>query len=253
MPNLFFPRKAATASFAAACIALAATAAAQKSPGPEPAPMPAPIIAPADTPYPGTISLVVDASDVSRRVMKVHETIPVKGREVTLLYPEWLPGTHSPSNPVEALAGLVVTANGKGIPWVRDSVDMYAFHIEPPQNATSLDVNFQYLGPMDPKRGRISSTFADITWNSVLLYPAGHFSRDIKFETSLVLPEGWKFASALDVKSQNGNQVQFKETTLNTLIDAPLYAGANFKRVDLSTGVGQSCVPRCVCRQTCRS
>ena len=38
------------------------------------------------------------------------------------------------------------------------------------------------------------------------------------------------------MKSQNGNLVQFKETTLNTLIDSPLYAGANFKRVDLSTG-----------------
>ena len=236
MPNLFSPRRGAAVALASVCLALTATAVGQKSLGPEPAPMPAPVVAPADAPYPGTISLTVNASDVNRRVLDVHETIPVKGREITLLYPEWLPGTHSPSNPVEAFAGLVVTANGKRIPWVRDSVDMYAFHVELPQNATSLDVNFQYLGPMDPKRGRISSTFADITWNSVLLYPAGHFSRDIKFETSLVLPEGWKFASALDVKSQEGNQVQFKETTLNTLIDAPLYAGLHFKRVDLSSG-----------------
>jgi predicted metalloprotease with PDZ domain len=38
------------------------------------------------------------------------------------------------------------------------------------------------------------------------------------------------------VKSQNGSEVQFKETTLNTLIDSPLYAGVNFKRVDLSSG-----------------
>ena len=116
--------------------------------------------------------------------------------------------------------------------WVRDHVDMYAFHIDVPQDATSLDANFQYLAPIDPKHGRISSKFADVTWNSVLLYPAGYFSRDIKFETSIRLPEGWKFACALDMKSQDGNLVQFKETTLNTLIDSPLYAGANFKRVD---------------------
>jgi predicted metalloprotease with PDZ domain len=198
--------------------------------------MPPPIVAPVDTPYPGTISLFVDATNVSDRIFNVRESIPVKGREITLLYPQWLPGTHSPSNPIAALAGLVVTTNGKRIPWMRDRVDMYAFHIDVPPDAKTLEATFQFLAPIDPKKGRISLTFADITWNSVLLYPAGYFSRDIKFETSLRLPQGWKFACALDVNKQGDDQVQFKETTLNTLIDSPLYAGANFKRVDLSTG-----------------
>ena len=198
--------------------------------------MPPPIVAPVDTPYPGTISLFVDATNVSDRIFNVRESIPVKGREITLLYPQWLPGTHSPSNPIAALAGLVVTTNGKHIPWMRDRVDMYAFHIDVPPDAKTLEATFQFLAPIDPKKGRISLTFADITWNSVLLYPAGYFSRDIKFETSLRLPQGWKFACALDVNKQGDDQVQFKETTLNTLIDSPLYAGANFKRVDLSTG-----------------
>ena len=198
--------------------------------------MPPPIVTPADTPYPGVISLSVDVSNITDRVLNVHETIPVKGHDITLLYPEWRPGTHSPSNPVSELAGLIVTANGKRIPWMRDWVNMYAFHIEVPKDATSLDISFQYLAPQDPKRGRISSKFADVTWNSVLLYPAGYFSRDIRFESSLRMADGWKFACALEVKSQNGNSVQFKETTLNTLIDSPLYAGLYFKRVDLSTG-----------------
>ena len=236
MPHSFFRRIRAAAVFAAVCIALTTTVHAQNSPGPQPVPLPPPIVAPVDTPYPGTISLLVDVTNITDRVLNVHETIPVKGRDITLLYPEWLPGTHSPSNPLGQLAGLVVTANGKRIPWVRDRVNMYAFHLEVPQDATTLDINFQYLAPLDPKRGRISSKFADITWNSVLLYPAGYFSRDIKFEPALRLPEEWKFASALDVKSQNGNLVQFKDTPLNTLVDSPLYAGVNFKRLDLSTG-----------------
>ena len=236
MPHSFFRHSSATAVFAALCIALTTTVYAQNSPGPKPVPLPAPIVAPADTPYPGTISLLVDVTNITDRVLNVHETIPIKGRDITLLYPEWLPGTHSPSNPVSELAGLVVTANGKRMPWVRDRVDMYAFHVEAPQDATTLDIDFQYLAPQDPKRGRISSKFANVTWNSVLLYPAGYFSRDIKFEAALRLPEGWKFACSLEVKSQNGNLVQFKETTLNTLVDSPLYAGVNFKRLDLSTG-----------------
>jgi len=234
-PSFFRPRSN-SALFAAVCIILTATLYAQHSPGPQPVPQPPPIVAPVDTPYPGTISLLVDFAKITDRVLNVHEMIPIKTRDLTLLYPEWLPGTHSPSNPVAAVAGLVISASGKPIPWTRDPVNMYAFHVEAPNDATSLDIDFQFLAPMDPKRSRISSKFADITWNSVLLYPAGYFSRDIKFETSLRLPEGWQFACSLDVKSQNGNLVHFKETSLNTLIDSPLYAGAYFKRLDLSTG-----------------
>jgi len=234
--NSPFCRRSAAALFAAVCIALTGAVFAQDSPGPQPVPLPAPIVAPADTPYPGTISLLVDLTNVNDRVLNVQETIPVKAGEMVLLYPEWLPGTHSPSNAVANLAGLVVTANGKRIDWVRDRVNMYAFHIEVPQGATALEVNFQYLAPMDPKQGRIWSRFADLTWNSVLLYPAGYFSRRIEFSPALRLPQGWKFAAALDVKSQDGNLVQFKDTTLNTLIDSPLYAGVNYKRVDISSG-----------------
>ncbi len=236
MPHSFFRYASSGVVFGVLCIALTTTMLAQNSAGPQPVPMTPPIVAPADTPYPETISLAVDITNVNDRVLNVHETIPIKGREITLLYPEWLPGTHSPSNPIGELAGLVITANGKRIAWKRDRVNMYAFHVEVPQDASALDINFQFLAPMDSKRGRISTKFADVTWNSVLLYPAGYFSRDIKFEATIHLPEGWKFACALDVKSQNGNEVQFKETTLNTLIDAPLYAGAHFKRLDLSTG-----------------
>jgi predicted metalloprotease with PDZ domain len=234
MPRSFF-RSRVAAGLAVVCLALT-TVHAQNSPGPQPAPLPPPIAAPADTPYPGTITLLVDVTNLTDKVLNVHETIPIKARDLTLLYPEWLPGTHSPSNPVDQFAGLVITANGTRVPWVRDRVNMYAFHVTAPKDATSLEVSFQYLASLDPKRSRISQKFADVTWNSVLLYPAGYFSRDIKFDTSLHLPDGWKFACALDVKSQNGNLIEFKETTLNTLIDSPLYAGANFKRLDLSTG-----------------
>ena len=236
MPSLPFCRRTAIAFSLALSIVLSTAAYAQSPGGPQPVPLPPPIPAPADTSYPGTLTLSVDITNVTDRVLNVHETVPVKGREITLLYPEWLPGTHSPSNPVENLAGLIVTANGQRVEWVRDRVNMYAFHIPIPDGANTLEINFQYLAPLDPKRGRISSKFADVTWNSVLLYPAGYFSRRILFDTAIRLPEGWKFATSLDLASQDGNLVHFKPTSLNTLIDAPLYAGVNYKRVDLSTG-----------------
>src|SRR3954470_9639926 len=67
---------------------------------------------PADTPYaPGTIRLAVDATDLSQRIFKVRETIPVAAGELTLLYPQWLPGNHSPSGPIDKLAGLRITVD----------------------------------------------------------------------------------------------------------------------------------------------
>ena len=204
---------------------------------PEPVPLPPPIVAPADTPYPGTIELAVDLTDNARRVISVHESIPVEGSELTLLYPQWIPGNHSPTGPISKLSGLFVTAGGKHIPWLRDRVNVYAFHVEVPSGVHTLEVDFQYLSPVRPNEGRIqiSNEIADLDWNDVLMYPAGHFSRQITFATSLKLPEGWKYATALDTASQKGNTIHFKNTTLNTLVDSPLYAGSHYKRVDLSS------------------
>jgi predicted metalloprotease with PDZ domain len=217
------------------CMLLTPTMQAQNAAGPQPVPGSPLVPAPVDKPFPGTISLGIDLTNINDRVLNVRETIPVKSGEITLLYPQWLPGTHSPSNSIGNLAGLVITANGNRVPWMRDRVDMWAFHINVPSDASALELKFQYLAPLKPQQGRISNKIADLTWNSVLLYPAGYFARQIHFSPELKLPDGWKFATALDVKSQSGDLVSFKEVPLNTLIDSPLYAGVNYKRVDLST------------------
>jgi predicted metalloprotease with PDZ domain len=218
------------------CILLTSTMWAENAAGPQAVSLPAAVPAPVDQPYAGTISLNIDLTNVNDRVLNVRESIPVKSGEITLLYPQWLPGTHSPSNPVGYMAGLVITANGNPVPWTRDRMDMWAFHVNVPPGDSTLDLSFQYPAPVKPQQGRISNKIADLTWNSVLLYPAGYFARQIHFSPELKLPEGWKFATALDVKSQTGDLVSFKEVPLNTLIDSPLYAGVNYKRVDLSTG-----------------
>ena len=155
-PRVF--RRPVLTIFAPCCFALAlsfpfiSSTYAQNSAGPQPVPRPAPVPAPADKPYPGTISLSVDLTNVNDRILTVHETIPVKSAgQITLLYPQWLPGTHSPSNSIANMAGLIVTANGKRLSWLRDRVDMWAFHIDVPAGATALDLTFQYLPPINPE------------------------------------------------------------------------------------------------------
>ncbi len=74
------------------------------------------------------IRLHLDATDAPRRLFHVQMTIPVKAGPMTLLYPKWIPGEHGPTGPVVDVAGLKFTANGRTIPWQRDSVNLYAFH-----------------------------------------------------------------------------------------------------------------------------
>ena len=195
---------------------------------------------PADTPYPGTLKLHVDATDLDHRVFRAHEQIPVQAGPLTLLYPQWLPAAHSPSGPIERLAGLKISANGKPVPWQRDTVNMYAFHLDVPTGADAIDVEFEYLSAVDSGQGRVVMTpdMLNLQWYTVALYPAGHNATQVKIAPSVTLPKGWQFGSALDVEAAadaNG-LTRFKTVDVDTLLDSPIYAGRYFKRVDLAPG-----------------
>jgi predicted metalloprotease with PDZ domain len=219
----------------------AASAAIAEPQQPEPLPYPPATAAPVDKPYPGTIQLTVDITDLDRHVVNVHEIVPVSAAgEFTLLYPQWVPGDHGPTNPLASLAGLVIKANGEKIPWVRDVVDMHAFHVTVPAGVEALDVRFQYLSPPSTSgfraREEITPVMADIAWNEVSLYPAGVFSRDVTFEPRFVFPKSWHTATALETASAEDGVVTFKPVPYNTLVDSPIYAGKYFSRLDLAPG-----------------
>lgn len=194
--------------------------------------------APKDVPYPGTLAIQVDATDVAHRIFRVQETLPVRPGPLTLLYPRWLPGTHSPSGPISKLAGLVVTAQGRVLPWRRDPLDVYAFHVEVPQGATVATVAFQYLSPQNPREGRVVMTpeMLDLQWTANTLYPAGYDARRILTQASVTFPAGWQFGTALEEASRTGATVTFKPITYNDLVDSPIYAGKYFTRLDLDPG-----------------
>ncbi len=202
---------------------------------PQPMAMPAAISAPRDAHYPGTITLAVDATDITRHIFKVKEQIPVQGGEMTLLYPKWLPGNHSPTGRVDAVAGLIITANGKRVEWVRDPVDVFAFHVDVPAGAKTLDLEFQFLTSGTGNEGRVVMTpeMLNVQWNAVALYPAGHFTRQIDVAASVTLPKGWQFATALETANTTGDTTTFKTVPFETLVDSPMFAGKYFKRFEL--------------------
>src|SRR5215212_5043939 len=83
------------------------------------------IPSPRDVPYPGTIQLTVDATDVTRGIFRVHERVPVPGPgDFVMLYPKWIQGAHSPRGDIRKVAGLRVSANKRPLEWVRDDIDV---------------------------------------------------------------------------------------------------------------------------------
>lgn len=193
---------------------------------------------PVDQVYPGTIVLKVDATNLDQKIFQVRESIPVKPGKLTLLYPKWLPGTHAPTGPLNKMAGLKLSGNGRSLEWQRDTVDINAFHVEIPAGVSVLEAEFQFLSPLEKEQGRITSTneIVGVQWNTVALYPAGYFARNITVQANLTLPQGWQLGTALDQAEQKGGEVRFKPINFDDLVDSPVFAGKYFRRIDLDPG-----------------
>src|SRR5579885_33664 len=206
------------------------------TPGPQPLPAQPPIPAPKDTPYPGVVKIAVDATDLTHHIFRIHETIPVGGPgPLTLLYPQWLPGAHSPVGQIDMVAGLVIHAGNQRLEWVRDPVQVYAFHVNVTAGAKVIDVDFQFLSATAGRQGRIVMTpdMLSLQWTANTLYPAGYFARDITVSPSVKFPPGFHYASALEPASTSGTTTTFRNVTYNTLIDSPMIAGRYFEQLDL--------------------
>jgi predicted metalloprotease with PDZ domain len=189
----------------------------------------------------GPARLSVDLQEAARRIFHVHLVLPAKPGPLTLLYPKWIPGEHAPDGPIEQLVGLKFTAAGKTLPWRRDDVDLYAFHLDVPAGVDSIEASYDYLSPIEGDGYSAGPTsdpvLAVLEWNIVVLYPAGTPSDALNYEASLRLPHGWKFASALPVAKKRGDEIDFSPVSLTTLVDSPVLAGEHFRSIALAADV----------------
>lgn len=196
---------------------------------------------PRDVPFNGQLHIEVDATDLKRRIFRVRETIPAAPGKLTLLYPQWLPGKHSPAGPIDKLAGLVITANGQRLPWVRDQFNVYAFHVEVPAGASEVVAEFQFLSPQGGSQGRVMMTpdMLNLQWETTSLYPAGYNAANIPATACVKLPTGWSYATALTTERKEGDRVCFQSISYDHLVDSPMFAGQHYKRIDLDPGAKQ--------------
>jgi predicted metalloprotease with PDZ domain len=191
------------------------------------------------------VTLKVDATDAPRRLFHVQMKMPATPGPLTLLYPKWIPGEHAPVGPIANLVGLKVTANGQPVPWRRDSIDMYAFHLDVPQGAVSIDIAFDYISAVEQSSGStsgssVTSELAVLNWNQAVLYPQGVDPDHMSYQATLQVPSGWRYGTALPIARESGNVIEFQPAPLTTLIDSPVSAGIHYRTVDLGSDGGAS-------------
>ena len=186
------------------------------------------------------ISISVDATQVMHKVLHAELSYPVHPGPLTLYYPKWLPADHSPDGPIWNIAGLKFFAAGKPLPWVQDSADMYALHLEVPAQSNLVTAQLDFLlsapGPTIDFSASGTAKLFVLMWSQVMLYPAGIPVNSITIQPKLVLPAEWKFGTALPIASVSGNTIVFKPVELDLLIDSPVQSGEYMKVVQLTPG-----------------
>jgi predicted metalloprotease with PDZ domain len=178
-----------------------------------------------------TIKVTVDATKTQQKIIHAHLTMPVSAGDLTVYYPKWIPGEHGPSGPIADLTGLKFEGGGKTIPWKRDLLDVFTFHLEIPSGVSQLEATYDYI---EPEGESATDKLTVLEWNDVLLYPAGTPAEQLTYEATLLLPDGWKFGTSLPIESAAANKIVFKPISLDMLVDSPVIAGEFYRVVDIT-------------------
>lgn len=187
------------------------------------------------------IKITLDLTDAPRKILHAQLSIPAKPGPLTLVYPQWIPGEHSPTGPIDNMAGLVISVGGQTLAWRRDDVNMFAFHVDVPAGVSDLDVRLDFLATAAATGFSAgASTSANLcmaSWNEAVLYPSGAAISKLMFQPSLKVPDQWKFGTALTPASPVATTTQFQPVSLETLVDSPVLAGRFFKEIALAPEV----------------
>ncbi|MGA1982339.1 MAG: M61 family peptidase [Acidobacteriaceae bacterium] len=202
----------------------------------------------AQAPAGAPIQIAADLTEVGRKLYHAEVDLPVKAGPLTLITPQWIPGNHRPTGPVEDITGVVFTAAGKTLEWRRDDVNLYEFHLTIPQGVTSLHAHLDCI-----VTARATTKLAVLEWEKLLLYPAGIPVREIAVQPSVVVPAGWGIGTALTpvatglaapavtgVNEQDhtppagSTMTRYAVTTVEQLEDSPVIAGQYFHEFELA-------------------
>lgn len=178
------------------------------------------------------ITITADLSEAPRKLWHADLVIPVQPGALTLTAIKWVPGNHRPTGPISEMTGIVFRANGKALPWHRDDVDLYAFHLTIPPGVTTLEAHVDAI-----VTARLSDKLAMLEWEKLLLYPAGIPVREIQIQPSVKVPAGWGIGTALTPIGTDGSTTHFAPLSVEMLEDSPVLTGKYFREIPLAPDV----------------
>ena len=184
------------------------------------------------------LTVRVDAREVAARRLHTDLELAVRAGPLTLVFPKWIPGEHSPSGPLESIIGMTISAGGTPLSWRRDPLDMYAVSLTVPAGATRLEIAIDSGLPTEGgmfSTGPMSTAqLAVLPWNELVLLPRGRDAATLSTAASVLAPAGWQLNCALALQSQADGSVRLEPASLARLIDSPLQMGRYAKRIELS-------------------
>jgi predicted metalloprotease with PDZ domain len=117
---------------------------------------------------------------------------------------------------------------------------MYTFQLTVPDGVSSIDIALDFIAAPESSGFSSASSNTDklavLSWNQMLLYPKGTPTDQLNYQADLKVPAGWRYGTALPIETESGQRIQFKPSSLTTLVDSPVLMGAYFKTIDLSPG-----------------
>ena len=140
------------------------------------------------------------------------------------------------------MTGLHLSASGHEIEWLRDPLDVYAFHLRVPSGVEELGSRVCLCCAVRVWEPTIRPEMLELKvgTRSCCIRRAAS-DRGIQVAADLTLPAGWDCATALERISSaatepGAEKVSFRPTSLETLIDSPVLAGKYARRIDLDPG-----------------
>jgi predicted metalloprotease with PDZ domain len=186
-----------------------------------------------------SIQIEADLTDAPRKLYHAEVDMPVRAGPLSLTTPQWIPGHHMPNGPDSQITGVVFTANGQTLPWRRDDVDLYEFHLTVPAGVSTIHAHLDCI-----VTARASQKLAALEWEALMLYPANIPVREISIQPSIKVPAGWGIGTALAPVSSGpypvpapGAITQFAVTNVEQLEDSPVIAGQYFHEFPLAPTV----------------
>ncbi len=185
------------------------------------------------------ITLHVDLTDAPRHLLHAHMEIPVSAGPLTLEYPQWIPGDHRPTGPIDNLAGVVIRANGQILPWRRDDVDMYGIHVEVPSGVNRLEVSLDFLatpgdtGSDEDEGHQRQHDGAGVELRGPLSRAhSGGANSHHGFVDRARRTGSWEPPSVSP--RRQGQETSFAPVSVEQLVDSPVITGRYFREIPLA-------------------